>query len=680
MEQFTTRFVSEFMPPFHNPVLIFTLILVIIFLAPIVLRRIKIPGIIVLIISGMLVGPHGFNLIERNEAVALFSTIGLLYIMFLAGLELNLLEFSRNKNKSLIFGALTFMIPLLVGFPVCYYVLGYGTLSSILTASMFATHTLIAYPIVSKRNLSQEESVSITIGGTIITDTAVLLILAIINSTQGTVSEPAYWFVIMLSFALFFIFLFTIVPRFSKWVLKQIENDRYAHFIFVLATVFFAAFLAELAGLEPIIGSFMAGLVLNKLIPKTSPLMNRIEFAGNALFIPFFLISVGMIIDLRSLATSTETIFIAIVLTIVAISSKWLAAYFSSTILHYNKWQRNLIFGLSSSHAVATLAVITVGYKTGFLDLNILNGTIILIFISCIVASMVTEKATKNLAIHRKTDIVPVKEMNMERILVPVSNPETMSNLMDLALNIVQPKLKTPVFALSIVDDNQHASTKLSESRAALEKLIRHGSETDRKIKVLTTIDQNIANGIRRVVKEVAATDIVIGASERSRFFDLIFGSMVTHLMNSTTQIIFVYKSSQSLFSHTGIQVILPPYSEKEIGFNNCIKKIITLANNLNIPCTFLSNSESTPFIKELVSSCKLPVSIHYKEFDLLAGNDVNQIIGNETDLITVIQPREGSLSSFHETKNLLLHIEQTKSENPILIISPNHNNPSSYQ
>lgn len=671
MKQILERFVHEFSIPFHNNVLIFTIILSIIFLSPLLLRRIKVPGIIVLILCGLAIGPHGFNLIEKSDAVNLFSTIGLLYIMFLAGLELNLSEFSRNKHKSFVFGLFTFLVPLLIGFPVCYYWLGYGLLSSLLIASMFSTHTLIAYPIVSKLDLTKNEAVAITVGGTIITDTAVLMILAIITSSQSSTGGLEQWSLMLLSFAIFFLFIFKLVPIVAHWVLKRVENERYSHFIFVLTIVFFASFVAELAGLEAIIGAFMAGLVVNKLIPKTSPLMNRIEFAGNALFIPFFLISVGMIIDLKSLFKGTDTLVVAVALTITALLGKLFAARITSFIFNYSRNQGNLIFGLSSSHAVATLAVITVGFDMGLLDLPALNGTIVLILVTCIVASLVTERAGKAMIIaHEQQNGSPV-EKEKNRFLVPVSNPQTMTELMDFALNLSEPKEHAPVFALSVVDDDQKAASKLAESREILSKLMKHAAETERKIEIISTIDQNISNGIRRVLKEVSATDLVIGASPKSRFTDMIFGNVISNLLNNTNQEVFVFKPLVPVMNLKRLLILCPPYSEMERGFSSWIQKINLFAFNLNLHAEFYGEGNLHEAVKSASKKMAHKPEMSFVKFDVNQTEQLEGLQSTPTDLLVFIKARQNSVSYSWESKSILTKLEQLKAENSLLIISP---------
>src|SRR5690554_1420512 len=367
MTDFFEHLMHEFELPLQNPVLVFSLVLFIILLSPILLRRLNIPGIIGLIISGVIIGPHGFNILENNAAVDLFSTIGLLYIMFIAGLELDLNEFKSNRNKSLLFGFFTFTIPLTLGYPVCRYLLGYDFNASFLTASMFATHTLVAYPIVSKMGVSKNQAVAITVGGTILTDTAVLIILAVImGNAEGSLGSE-FWIKLGVSLTIFSLIMFLIIPRVAAWFFKKLKEEKHSHYIFVLSVIFFSAFLAEVAGVEAIIGAFMAGLALNKLIPPNSALMNRIEFLGNSLFIPFFLISVGMLVNVKVIFGGTGAWIVAGTLTVVAIAGKWIAAWLTQVTFKYTKAQRQVIFGLSGAHAAATLAVVLVGFNAGIL-------------------------------------------------------------------------------------------------------------------------------------------------------------------------------------------------------------------------------------------------------------------------------------------------------------------------
>ncbi|HEU4554164.1 MAG TPA: cation:proton antiporter, partial [Chitinophaga sp.] len=445
--------------PLKDPIPIFSLVLFIILLAPVILRKFRIPSIVGLILAGMAIGDHGFKIIEKGS-IDLLGNAGLLYIMFLAGLELDMAEFRKNRYRSLVFGAFTFFIPLILGYFICTYWLQFNFMAALLVSSMFATHTLVAYPLASRLGINKNEAVTVAVGGTIITDTAVLLILAIITGAAAGNLNMYFWVRLGVSVAVFAVIILWIFPMVGRWFFKKIKDDKTSHFVFVFALVFLAAFLAELAGVEGIIGAFLAGLALNRLIPHTSVLMNRISFVGNALFIPFFLISVGMVVNLRVLLQGPEALIIAASLTVMALFSKWMAAFFTQLCFRYSVPQRNVIFGLSSAHAAATIAVILIGFNLGIVNERVLNGTVLLILVTCLVSSFVTENAGRRLAIA-EAEQKPEMDKSPERILVPVSNPERIEALLDLALMIKEPGALTPVYPLAVVQDDAEARERI---------------------------------------------------------------------------------------------------------------------------------------------------------------------------------------------------------------------------
>ena len=554
MNEVIEHIIHEFQTPFTNPVLVFSLILLIILVSPILFRRINIPGIIVLILSGVLVGPYGLNWIEDNAAVDLFSTIGLLYIMFIAGLELDMNQFKANRNKSFLFGFFTFIFPLAIGFPVCYYLLGYGFNASFLTASMFATHTLLSYPIVSRMKVSKNQAVAITVGGTIITDTAVLIILAVIMGNHEGTLNAAFWQRLGISLAVFSAIIFFLIPRIAKWFFRKMEKEKHSHYIFVLTVVFMAAFLAELAGVEPIIGAFLAGLALNRLIPHSSALMNRIEFIGNSLFIPFFLISVGMLVDLRVIFSGPMALLVAGALIIVAIAGKWIAAFFTQLVFKYSAAQRKVIFGLSSGHAAATLAVIIVGYNAGIIDDNILNGTIILILVTSIVASLATERAAKKMLLEAEaSNKEEVKEsviFKSESILLPIANIINFDKLLEFAILIKDKASENPVSIVTVVPNNEEAEINIARAKDKLEDFVKQASASETKVNILTTIDQNVASGIARTSKEVIADFIILGWPTERGLKDKLLGKKLERIIKSANKTAFVTYFSRPLAIH----------------------------------------------------------------------------------------------------------------------------------
>jgi len=674
MNDFFENLISKFELPLNNPVLVFSLILFIILLAPIVLRRLNIPGIIGLIISGLIIGPHGLNILEKNSAVDLFSTIGLLYIMFIAGLDLDMNEFKRNRNKSILFGFFTFIVPFTIGFPICYYILGYDLNASLLTANMFSTQTLVAYPIVSKLGVSKNQAVAVAVGGTILTDSAVLILLAVImGNSQGNLNQE-FWIKLGGSLVIFSAIMYFLIPRITRWFFTKLESEKHAHYIFVLAVVFFSAFLAEISGLEPIIGAFVAGLVLNPLIPHSSALMNRIEFIGNSLFIPFFLISVGMLIDIRVILNGPMAIIIAVVLTLGAIFGKWLAALFTQLILKFSKDQRQLIFGLSTAHAGAILAVVLVGYKAGILDENILNGTIILILISCLVASVATEKASKKILLTEKSSELSASEVNLqndENILLPIVNLINIDKLLEFTLLIKDKKSANPVTILTVVPNNAEAELNIITAREKLKEFKKHGAASEIKVNTIATIDYNPADGIARISRETLSNIIVLGWPKKAGIIDKIIGEKISSIISNIDKTIFICQLEKLLINHKRIIVVTPPLAEKEIGFEIWLHKISKLSHELSIPIVHFGEKGTQDAIREKIKHKHFNTLISFKVLDDLEDLLVSSPDIKDDDLLVLISARKYSVSYLNFLDNIPNKIEKHFTNNNKIVVYP---------
>lgn len=673
MDFILNKLIEEFQLPLHNPVLIFSLILLIILLAPILLQRIRIPGIIGLIVSGIIIGPAGLNVLEKSLFVDVFSTIGLLYIMFIAGLELDLNQFRANRNKSLLFGLFTFAIPLGLGFPICHYILGFDFNASLLTSSMFATHTLVTYPIVSKMGLSKNIAVAVTVGGTILTDTAVLILLAVILGSHDGGLNQDFWIRLGISLVLFSAFMFLVIPRIAKWFFRKLESEKHSHYIFVLSVVFFAAFLAEIAGLESIIGAFVAGLALNKLIPHSSALMNRIEFIGNSLFIPFFLISVGMIVDISVILSGPMALIIAGTLTVVAISGKWLAAFLAQIAFKFSKGQRNLIFGLSSAHAAATLAVILVGYKAGILDDNILNGTVILILITCIVASFATEKAAKDIirSSDDDEDLELDDAINQEYILIPIANLVNIDKVLDFAVLIKESKSVNPLGIVTVVPNTNEAGKTIVKAKQGLEKFLKETTASDTNATVMATIDHNAASGISRTAREISADIILLGWPQKTGFLDKLIGDKMESILQNTDKTLFICDFQIPLVNHKRLFLIVPPNAEFEEGFAIWLNKIAKLAIELSIPITLNCNENTHIAILRFAKTNKIALSVNYQNFsDWEKFLDLTEKFLS-TDYVILVSARRGYISHFGYLDRLPAKLEKRFSNISKMVIYP---------
>lgn len=663
--------------PLQDPVPIFTIVLFIILLAPILLRKLRIPSIIGLILAGMAIGDHGFNIVAKGS-IDLFGKAGLLYIMFLAGLELDIAEFKKNTYKSLVFGFFTFAIPLALGFVLCYYVLEFNLLASLLVSSMFSTHTLVAYPLASRMGITKNEAVTVTVGGTIITDTAVLLMLPIIvGSAQGSLNQE-FWIRLSLSFLVFALFILFGFPFIGRWFFKKIKDDQTTHFVFVLAMVFLAAFLAQLAGVEGIIGAFLAGLALNQLIPHTSPLMNRIQFTGNAIFIPFFLISVGMVVDLRVLLKGPTALVIAGTLTAMALVSKWVAAFFTQKLFHYSNDQRKLIFGLSTSHAAATIAIILIGYNLGIVDEHVLNGTVILILVTCMTGSFVTANAGKRIAITEMGKLPEVINIH-ERIMIPVNDPEKVEGLIDFAVMIHNERDKTPVYLLTVVQDADQADRvreRVLMNNQDMERAIKHAASTDTRVQLLTRVDLNMTNGVARAVKEILVSDVIIEWDEKSGsttdiLFNSLFGTATRNILDSTWETVYVCRLNQPVNTTKKIVLVLASNAEYEIGFKHWVKKIIMLSKQVGARLLVCASEQTGAAFQRELKINKSYVEVTYRPFEdmedfLILSREISR-----DDLLIAVSARKGTLSYHSYMDTLPSKLSKHFPENNCILLYP---------
>ena len=629
--------------PLKNSVLILALILLIILFSPLLFKRFRVPGIIGLILSGVIIGPNFLHLIESTNSFELLSKTGLLYIMFLAGLEIDMQQFQHNRNKSIVFGALTFLIPIIIGYVVCIYVFQFSVWPALLLASMFSTHTLVSYPIVSNMGIIKNRAVQVTFGGTIITDSAVLILLGFITNVVTGEINSFFWFRTTLSLGLLVFCTLYLLPKISRWFFRNIEAQASSHYIYVLAVVFISSYLSELAGVEPIIGAFLAGLGLNKIIPHSGILMNRITFIGNTLFIPFFLISAGMLVDLKLFFEGTSALLFAAVLLLVGLFTKYIAAWVTGSIYKYSKYERNIMFGLSVSHAAATMAIIKVGFDIHLFDQNVVNGTIILILISCLISSFVTERASRAIAINEK-EVARKTHDKIERILIPVSNPDNIQRLIDLALLVKDQKSNEPIYPLSIVEDDADADEKINIVRKVIEGIVEQISSGDKKVEVLKKVDLSIVDGIARTAKAYNISDILISFKINQGSSNLIFGKdLSTNLLVKTKQAIIISKILQPINTLQRFIVLLSPNSELENGFFRSATKINSLLKQLGVSI-YVYGLDQT--IRSFAAAINDKKQTFYKYMPILSFNELDVINKVKVDdLFIFLSARKQTLS-----------------------------------
>jgi Kef-type K+ transport system membrane component KefB len=618
--------------PIEDPLLKFLLELIIILSAPLLLNKIKVPHLLGLIIAGALVGPNGFNVLSRDSSVVVTGTTGLLYIMFLAGLEIDMGDFKKNKWKSLTFSVYTFAVPFILGLLGGYYVLGFNMLTAVLFASLFSSHTLIVYPYISKMGISKNLAVNITLGGTMVTDVLSLLVLAVVvGMTQGDVGAR-FWTQLSVSMVVFVVVVLLVFPLIGRWFFKQVQ-DKISQYIFVLVMIYLAALLAEIAGVEAIIGAFFAGLALNRLIPRTSTLMNRVEFVGNAIFIPFFLISVGMLIDFKVFFKGWETLEVAGIMLVASIGGKYLAALATRKTFRLTKDEGRLIFGMSAASAAATLASVMVGYNiilyetaagvpVRLLDEHVLNGSILLILISCSISSFVAMSSGQRIAEADNEETVSGNNQEEEHILLAVNHDETIERLVNLALLIRAKAGTNRLFALNVINDDKNESSVKNA-----EKILHHAVDTsaaaDVELTPLTRYDSDVVTGINNVIKEQKITDLLIALEGEKGFSPSFAYNLYNGYLQNDDVNVLVYRALQPLSTIKKYTVVIPPDAEKEPGFFHALLRVWNISRNSGARMIIYSTEATTRVLNRILSKASIEAELrelhHWREVERIA-------------------------------------------------------------
>ena len=665
--------------PLTDPVLKFLLILVIILSAPLLLNKLKIPHLLGLIIAGAIIGPNGLNLVLRDSSIILSGTAGLLYIMFLAGLEIDMGDFKKNSGRSFVFGMYTFLIPMALGIVAGLYVLHFSMETSILLASMFASHTLIAYPIISKLGITKDKSVTITVGGTMITDMLALLVLTVIVGMATGVIGEHFWTRLSISIVIFVLFVVIAFPIAGRWFFKHVQ-DSISQYIFVLVMVFLGAYLAELAGIESIIGSFLAGLSLNRLIPRSSPLMHRVEFIGNSIFIPFFLIGVGMLIDYRAFFTSFDTIKVGIVMIIVATIAKYAAAWLTQKTFRMSVDQRRIIFGLSNAQAAATLAAVMVGYNVilgqtpegepiRLLNESVLNGTILMILVTCTMASFSAQRGAHNLAATASSETDETGD-HKERILIPLSNEDTAEELVNLSLATKSKKNTHHLYALNILDNKVSGDDQqLKKSRRMLENAALTAVATDTHLQELQRYDLNVTNAILSVILEHRITDLVLGLHKEKGIPSSFLGRITEGILDYSDVTTLIYKPAQPLSTMKRHLVVIPVQAEKEAGFPQWVARVWNVIQNTGAKAIFYGSSDTLGRLKTLLG--KRGGEMEFTEFSdwedfLIVFRDVHK-----DDNLWIVMSRHNGISFNPSMNRIPGYLNKYFQQNSFILVYP---------
>ena len=638
-------------PLIGDPTMIFFVVLLIILFAPIVMGKLRIPHIIGMVLAGMLVGPYGLNVLERGSSFEIFGQVGLCYIMFLAGLEMDLESVKKQSRHFVVFGLLTCLVPLVLTYAMSMTVLDYGGRASFLLGCIMASNTLIAYPIVGRHGLQKNSSVMLSVGSSMISLFLALVMLAGLAGTFSQESGWLFWLLFALKFAAFCVGSVLLIPRLTRYFLRR-YSDSVMQYTFVMAVMFLSAALSDAVGLEAIFGAFLSGLILNRYIPHASPLMVRIEFIGNALFIPYFLIGVGMLINLRTLAEGPQVLWVMLLIAFFGTFGKALAAYVSALLFRLPKAEGHMMFGLTSAHAAGAIAMVMVGRRlevapgVTLVDDMMLNGVILMILVTCVISTMMTEKAAKEIVFREKASIdVDKTDAGDEKTLVCVKYPDIAPQLLYLATLLRREHSRQEMVALNVVYDGQDSNAERERGLKLLEKLQHQAGASELRLQTQVRLASNIANGIKHAFRENSCSEIVMGMHVHTEVTQKFWGEFIQSLYNGLNRQIILSRLGQPLSTLRCIEVAVPSRAEFEHGFYRWLERLCRLAGQLECRIKFHGRQESLELIEQYID--KHHHSVRGEYVPMAHWNELPQLASSlPTDhLLVVVTARKGTIS-----------------------------------
>ena len=661
--------------PITDPTLIFFVVLCIILLAPIIMGKLRIPHIVGMVLAGVVVGEYGLNILGRDDSFELFGKVGMYYIMFLAGLEMDKESLRKSSRHLLLFGLMTALIPFVFTWLTAQWLLGYSQTAALLLGCIMASNTLVAYPIVSRYGLQQHPASALSVGATML---ALFFSLTAVAAIAGSFSSGGVWFwvLFLVKIVVYCAVLILAIPRVSRWFLHR-YSDAVMQFIFVLAIMFLSAALAEAAGLEGIFGAFLSGLILNRFIPSVSPLMNRIEFIGNALFIPYFLIGVGMLINVRVLFSGGDILLVVLYMVAVGVLGKAVAAYLACIRFKMPLSSGHLMCGLTTAHAAGAIAMVMVGMHLEvspghyLVDNNMLNGVVIMILFTCIISSIITERSAKHIVLRGTTSQSDSATHDDEKILLPVKYPDLAEGLLNVAILMRNAKLNRGLVALNIVYDDIHRHENQELGRRLLDKLERTASAAEVRMQTQVRIAANIANGIKHAFKEFDASEIIMGLHIHKEISPKFWGEFAQSLYNGLNRQIIFVRLKQPLNTLRCIRVAVPSRAEFEAGFTRWLERLLRMAKNLDCRIVFHARTDCSELIGDYIRRHHPNVR---HEFDPMRHwNELPHLASrmNDDHIMVFVISRKGNISYKTAFEKLPFEIEHYYGGKSIMIVFP---------
>ncbi|ADE82932.1 MAG: cation:proton antiporter [Prevotella sp.] len=663
--------------PITDPTFIFFVVLMIILFAPIVMSKLRIPHIIGMVLAGIAIGQYGFNILVRDNSFELFGRVGLYYIMFLAGLEMDMEGVKKHSRRFLLFGLLTCFVPLILTYAMSVTILDYSSSASFLLGCIMASNTLIAYPIVGRYGLQKHQSVALSVGSSMISLFMALVMLAAISGSFSKDSGWWFWVLFVVKFAAFCVGSVVLIPKLTRYFLRR-YSDAVMQYTFVMAVMFLSAALSSLIGIEGVFGAFYSGLILNRYIPRVSPLMNRIEFIGNALFIPYFLIGVGMLINLGTLFSSMQMVWIVLLIVFFGTFGKAVAAYICSLLFRLSKADGHMMFGLTSAHAAGAIAMVMVGIRLEvapgeyLVSDDMLNGIIMMILFTCIISTMMTEHAAKKIIIQEKTHLQgDVPKDDDEKILLCVKYPEIAPHLLYMSMFMRNQRLNRDLVALNVVYDDERSNAAREEGIRLLEQLQHTASASEVKVQTQVRLATNIANGIKHAFREFGCSEIVMGMHVHTDINPRFWGEFIQSLYNGLNRQILLVRFVQPMTTLRRIRVAVPSRAEFEPGFHRWLERLSRLAGQLDCRIQFHGRNESLMLIKEYINNRHPNVRAEYTY--MAHWNELPQLAAGIADdhLFVVVTARKGTISYKTALERLPDELQKHFSGKNLMIIFP---------
>ena len=639
--------------PITSPTLIFFVVLFIILIAPIVMGKLRIPHIIGMVLAGIVIGPYGLNILERDSSFELFGRVGLLYIMFLAGIEMDMEGLKKDLGKVTVFGLLTCFVPFILTYLSCVWYLGYPSLASLLLGCIMASNTLVAYPIVVRYGLQRSTVTTLSVGASMLSLLIALVVTAALVGSMSGDTGTLFWVMFFVKFVVWCIAMTWLIRHMTRWFLRR-YSDSVMQYIFVLAVMFISAATCELMGLEGILGAFVSGLVLNRFIPNISPLMNRIEFIGNAIFIPYFLIGVGMLINAGLLLEGGNTILVVACIGIFGTLGKAIAAFLTSFFFHRSVHEGNLMFGMTSAHAAGAIALVMVGVNLEIapgqhlLGDEALNAVVIMILFTCIISTVVTDYASRTIVLKEKSQRKMPEDdgkADDEKILIPVKYPETCDTLLNMAMLMRNEKLSRGLIALNVVYDDLDATYNQQEGQRLLEQIEKKAAAADVQVQTQVRLATNIANGIKHAFKEYDASEIILGQHIHDNSTRRFWGQFAQSLFNGLNRQIIIARCTIPLNTIRVFHVAVPSRAEYEPGFYRWLERVSRMVTRLGCRILFHGRDESLSLIRTFLGNrfpsirADYAIMQHWNDFKSLAA----QV--EEHQMLVVVTARPGTVS-----------------------------------